>query len=296
MLRGMTAARTGEAGRGGALDARTATAWGAVLLALAAAIGGALVTGPAGGDLTLAVATLSSRATAALQGVGGTFPHGYAVAAGMAAAVNPCGFALLPAYLGLYLGASGDAGTRSIPRALVVGASMTLGFVALFGIAGLLLAALVDVLPWLSLFIGLLLVLAGGRMLAGGSFDASGAERLGARLGVLAGRSGLVGYAAYGVAFALSSLGCTLPLFLTVVGTALTAGGFGAAAAQFLLYGLGMGLVVTGATVLVALFGRAVVAPSGWAGRYLGPASAVLLLVTGAYVVYYWLTVGGLLG
>ena len=31
-------------------------------------------------------------------------PLGYAFGAGMVSAVNPCGFAMLPAYLGLYLG------------------------------------------------------------------------------------------------------------------------------------------------------------------------------------------------
>jgi hypothetical protein len=30
-------------------------------------------------------------------------------------------------------------------------------------------------------------------------------------------------------------------------------------------------------------------------GRYLEPLGAVLLLVTGAYIVYYWLTAGGIL-
>src|SRR5262249_43441003 len=106
---------------------------------------------------------------------------------------------------------------------------------------------------------------------------------------------GLVGYSAFGVAFGLSSLGCTLPLFLTVVGTSLTAGGPLAAASGVALYGLGMGLVVTGATVVVALFGRVAAGRLGLVGRYLEPASAVLLLASGAYVVYYWLTAGGLL-
>ncbi len=31
-------------------------------------------------------------------------------------------------------------------------------------------------------------------------------------------------------------------------------------------------------------------------GRYLEPAGVVLLLMSGAYVIYYWLTIGGLLG
>ena len=41
-------------------------------------------------------------------------PFGFAFGVGMVAAVNPCGFAMLPAYLSLYLGAhEEDFGKRS---------------------------------------------------------------------------------------------------------------------------------------------------------------------------------------
>jgi cytochrome c biogenesis protein CcdA len=279
---------------------RALVAWASAALALAAAVAGAaLAGGGAGPALTLSAA--ASRVGGLLEEAGRAVPGGYPLAAGMAVAVNPCGFALLPAYLGLYLGAEGAAPRRAprLARALAVGTAMTSGFVALFGLAGLVLAgvaaAVADLLPWLSLLVGVLLVAAGGRMLAGGTLHAAAAERLAAPLGHLAGRAGLAGYAAYGVAFGLSSLGCALPLFLTVVGTALTATGPLAAAWQVVLYGLGMGLVVTAATVVVALFGSVAVAPAGRLGRWIGPASAVLLLTSGAYVVYYWLSAGGLL-
>ena len=286
-------------GAGGATTRRVG-ALAAGLAALGAAAGGALLTGPAS-EPALAVATLSGRAAAALQGLGAALPLGYAFGAGMAAAFNPCGFALLPAYLALYLGtaAEGRQGGRSVARALLVGGTMTAGFVALFGLAGLALGlvavAAAGLLPWLGLLVGVGLVVAGARMLAGADLRAASAERLGAGVGRRAARRDVLGYAAYGVAFGLSSLGCTLPLFVTVVGTALAGGGLGAAAGQLVLYALGMGAVVTAATLAVALFGPAVVERAGAVGRYLAPASAILLLLTGAYVVHYWLTAGGLL-
>jgi len=288
--------------RDGSTTAHAWTAWGVTVLALSAAEGGAIVSNPSSG-LPLAVSTLASQANALLAGAGRGLPLGsYAFAAGMAAAVNPCGFALLPAYLGLYLGTSsgGSRDARPISRALVVGATMTLGFVALFGLAGLALgiaaAELVDLLPWVSLLIGVLLTLLGGRMLAGAGVDATVVARLASRLGRRAGRADLIGYAAYGVAFALSSLGCTLPLFLSVVATALTADGVVLAATRFVLYALGMGVIVSLATMLVALFGRALVVRASVVGHFLEPTSALLLVMSGAYVVFYWLTVGGLLG
>src|SRR6266581_3372862 len=91
-----------------------------MLLALATAIVAALLTGPDAGPLTLALATFSGSSAELVQGLGAALPLGLAFGAGMVAAVNPCGFALLPAYIGLYLGTNQtEAGDRRpLARAL----------------------------------------------------------------------------------------------------------------------------------------------------------------------------------
>jgi len=279
---------------------RDVLAWIAVVGTLA----GAVAAARQGSDsmLSIAVATLAGEATNRLQGIGEAIPLGVAFGLGMAAAVNPCGFALLPTYLGLYLGtATGERipWPAQVRRALRVSTVMTMSFVALFGAAGLILgflgAAVGGWLAWVSLATGVVLAIAGGRLLAGGSLDAPAAERLADRLGGAANRTGLLAYAAYGLAFGLSSLGCTLPLFLTVVGIGLAGGGIAGALGQLVLYALGMSAVVSVLTILVALFGRGVLARVRVAGRVLQPLSAALLLATGGYIVYYWLSAGGIL-
>ena len=42
-------------------------------------------------------------------------PFALAVAAGMAATVNPCGFALLPAYLAAFVGEDHEPGVGAVP-------------------------------------------------------------------------------------------------------------------------------------------------------------------------------------
>jgi cytochrome c-type biogenesis protein len=277
---------------------RTAIGWAAAVVTLGGAILSALQPGSVG--LAVAVSTLAGSAGDALQVAGAAIPFGYPFVVGMASAVNPCGFALLPTYLGLYLGTTA-ADRRSWPaqlrRALVVSVTMTGSFVLLFGAAGLVLdaagAIVGPLLPWLSVSVGVVLVLAGGRLVAGGSLGAQPAGRLADSLGSTAGQVGLRGYAAYGFAFALSSLGCTLPLFLSVVGAGISQT---QAIKDLLLYALGMGSVVLLLTVLVAIVGRGVFARARGAGRILHPLGAVLLLATGGYIVYYWLSAGGILG
>jgi cytochrome c biogenesis protein CcdA len=140
------------------------------------------------------------------------------------------------------------------------------------------------------------LVVISGRLLAGEPLDARPAVRLADKFGRPAARPGVIGYAAYGVAFALSSLGCSLPLFLAVVGTALARGGLAAGAGQMVVYALGMGTVVSVLTIAVALLGQVAISRVRGAVGLLRPISALLLLVTGGYIVYYWLSAGGILG
>ena len=73
---------------------RTVLAWLAVVATLTAAVLAARegsTSAPA-----LVVATLAGGASDVLQGIGEAIPLGFAFGLGMAAAVNPCGFALLP--------------------------------------------------------------------------------------------------------------------------------------------------------------------------------------------------------
>src|SRR5215470_450555 len=121
------------ASRSGAHPLSRARVWLGGLLSLAAlavVVSAALATGTSAGGPVVFVERLSGASTTLLQAVATGLPAGYAFGAGMVAAVNPCGFALLPAYLGLYLGAEGrPGGWRAIPRALAVSGVVTLSFV-----------------------------------------------------------------------------------------------------------------------------------------------------------------------
>jgi cytochrome c biogenesis protein CcdA len=64
-------------------------------------------------------------------------------------------------------------------------------------------------------------------------------------------------------------------------------------AGQLLLYGLGMGLVVTVLTLAAALARAVALRRARKLGdRLLGPVMGALLVATGAYVTAYWVTLG----
>ena len=215
-----------------------------------------------------------------------------ALAAGALAAVNPCGFALLPAYVGLAVstGEGGAAGrARAVGRALRFAAGMTVGFVVVFAVAAAVLSgfsfALQQVLPYLTVVMGLALVGVGAWLLSGGELP--GLPSPGRRLGGLAPRQGFASVVGYGVTFALVSLSCTIGPFLAVVFSSLAVGGYAGVLVSFVVYSLGMGAVVGVLSLSVALAQEQVVRVMRGAGRVLPKAAGGLLVVAGAYVAWY---------
>jgi len=231
-------------------------------------------------------------------------PVGYAFGAGMMSTVNPCGFAMLPAYLALYLGAQesefyqSSRGLRAL-KALMVAGVVSAGFILLFGAMGALISAggrlLIAAMPWIAVVIGLGLVVLGLWMVAGGQLAAGFFSRLAHRIGDPR-ETSLRGFFLFGIAFGATSLSCTLPIFLVVVGGALAASSYISGLAQFFSYGLGMGLVMLVLTLGVALFKEGlIVGKIRKVMPYLHHVTAAFLILAGSYIVYYWLFTGGIL-
>jgi cytochrome c biogenesis protein CcdA len=211
-------------------------------------------------------------------------PLALALAAGMLAAVNPCGFALLPAYLSLLI--VGDR-RAAVGRALALTAAMTAGFVAVFGAFGLVLAPTAGLvqqhLPWFTIGFGLLLAVLGGWLAAGRQLPAlpwkpSRAPTL---------TRSLPSMALFGAAYALASLSCTIGPFLAIVVSSLRAGSTLAGLALFGAYAAGMGLVVGTAAVAVALARASVIRRIRAGAGALSRVGGALLVITGAYVAWY---------
>ncbi len=228
-------------------------------------------------------------------------PFGYAFGAGMVSAVNPCGFAMLPVYLTLYLGAEqGDFREKSyffrIIRACWVTFVVTAGFGLLFGLVGVVISAggsfIMKIMPWLALVIGAALVFLGLLMLAGRSYSLPFMLRIAEKIGDPR-KMTLSGFFLFGVAFGITSLSCTLPIFLLVVGSSVTAGDFSAGIYQFIVYVLGMGSVLLVLTLGIALVKEGVVVSTmRRVLPYVQKISALFLIVAGGYIVWYWLSSG----
>jgi cytochrome c-type biogenesis protein len=218
-------------------------------------------------------------------------PVALAVTAGIVAAFNPCGFAMLPAYLTILV--AGEAPRRAggawrrgpVLRAVLLSAAMTAGFVTVFGLFGLVVTPLGvvagGVLPWVTVVIGVVLAGLGVWLLTGRSLPVRGPS-VTARPAASA-RS-LYGY---GLAYAVASLSCTVGPFLAVTSASLASGGPAGGLAVFAAYALGMGLVITLLSLAVALTREAVLFRVRRAVPHVSRVSGGLLVLAGLYVTYY---------
>ena len=217
-------------------------------------------------------------------------PVALAFVAGAFASVNPCGFALLPAFMSLYLGAHEDSLPRTptrVVQGLVVGGLMTAGFLGVFVVVGLPISygatQLTRALPWVGLAIGIVLSLVGLVVLLGKTITVamprpvSAPSGRGARTVIL-----------FGAAYGIASLACTLPVFLAVLGASLAVQGTAGAFVVFGAYGLGMALVLMALSVATAVFKDGRARAMRRILPYVGRLAGALLVLTGAYLTYYW--------
>lgn len=218
-------------------------------------------------------------------------PFGLALSAGVLAAVNPCGFALLPAYVSLLV-TGDDPAERPTPgmalwRALTLTVAMTAGFIAVFGTFGLLAAPTADWLasrlPWVTVAIGILLVGLGGWLATGRELPSPmpklrRAPALSRRVGSLV---------LFGMSFAVASLGCTIGPFLGVVVASFATDSAVRGIVLFAVYAAGMALVVGAIAVAVALARQSVVRWMRRAASALSRTSGAVMLAAGVYVAWY---------
>jgi len=264
----------------------------------------------------LVMRVLAAHAQMGVAGPVGV-PLALAFGAGVLSTLNPCGFALLPAFVSYTVERQVSATSEKPPsgwqhllRGGLLGLPLAAGFLLVFLVAGGVLALggreLLHLFPWLALLVGTGLVLFGSwTLFTGRAPEIPGLGVVAAKLStsrpggdatpealVQATPRALRAAWIFGVGYGLSSLGCTLPVFLLVVGTAITAGGVGSAALVLFSYAAGMTLVLLAvalaATELSDLLRSAVFPLLRW----VLPLASLFVIAAGLYIVVYQLRAG----
>ena len=215
----------------------------------------------------------------------------YSFILGVMAAVNPCGFVLLPTYLVYYLGTElnreDENKTTTLRRGLSVGMAVSSGFVGLFLIVGIISRAFTTVISenakYAALIIGIALVAMGIAMLFGWKLPIAQPDVSMQR------KRTTWNMFLFGIVYAIASIGCTIGLLISVILGSINRHGFVSGVISIVLYGLGMGLLVTSLTVALAFARVGLVSTIKKSFKWFDKVSAVFVVLTGLYLSWYWL-------
>jgi cytochrome c biogenesis protein CcdA len=217
-------------------------------------------------------------------------PITLALAAGALSTINPCGFAMLPAYLSFYVGADEDqlpsAPTR-MAQGLLTGLMVTAGFLLVFGIVGLPITygatKIVRLIPFAGIALGVALMGFGIATLLGRKISMTIANP------VKPGQSKQPKTMfVFGIGYGIASLGCTLPVFLAVVGASLATRGTGSALIVLAAYGVGMAIMLVLFSTGAALVRDGLVRGVRKMMPYMHWITGAMLTFAGVYLTYYW--------
>jgi cytochrome c biogenesis protein CcdA len=210
-----------------------------------------------------------------------------AIVAGVLATFNPCGFALLPAYMGMIAAANeGRSKSAALIGGLRFASGMTVGFILLFGTFGLVFApfasAISRYLPIVTIIVGIAIVVLGFWLLLG--------RKVGNGAGLIKGWSpgeSWFSQVGYGLTFAIVSLSCTLGPFLAVTGASIRSSDFFAIVFTFIAFALGMGAAVTVIAVATALTGSQVSVWMRSKSEVISRVTGSLVILAGLYVAWF---------
>ena len=213
----------------------------------------------------------------------------YSFVLGILAAVNPCGFVLLPTYLLFFLGTREEENlttSERLRRALVVGAGISVGFLGIFFVIGVISRLFTQWIElnakYASFVIGIGLLVAGVRMLSGWTPKFAMPQISGVQTKTF--RATVV----YGVAYAIASIGCTIGFLTTAVFGSIAVNGFISGVTSILLYGLGMAMLVTALTVSLAFAKTGLVTLIKNRLNIIQKIGAGFVTLTGIYLIAYW--------
>lgn len=210
---------------------------------------------------------------------------------GMVAAVNPCGFILLPTYLMYFLGMQGTLpGTQraTMRKALLVSAAVSLGFLSVFLVAGVISYNFTNWInenaKYATGAIGIALLALGVAMLFGYKLPFMTPN-------INTGdtpRNTVSAMFVFGIAYAVASIGCTIGLFIATVFSTTEREGVISGVGNMLAYGAGMALLVSALTIALASANTSLLKFLRGSLRYVDRIAAGFVVASGLYLLWYF--------
>ncbi|MAG91159.1 hypothetical protein CMO83_00620 [Candidatus Woesearchaeota archaeon] len=215
----------------------------------------------------------------------------FAFIAGLVAFFAPCSFAILPGYITYYISSYSKEDKKKtlvgdIIQGLIFGIIASLGFFTVYGLAGFGVIALGQFIkqfvPWIAITTGILLIIIAILMLLGKEFLFFQSPNVN-----VAHKNEKMGIYLFGIVYAVGSLGCVFPIFLSIVVQGLASNSVLDGAATIFAYVLAMSLVMITITTLTFATKYVIIKKLEKILPYIKKISAIILIIAGSYMIYY---------
>lgn len=211
-----------------------------------------------------------------------------AFSSGVAVFFSPCSVALLPAYVSYNLSdqvVKGSGFTKSL-IGLRFGTLAALGVLTVFLLFGAAFSLLGNFIApyarWVAMATGAGLILLGSYLFTGKKLTLPIPHSV-------SGNKGYSGHYLFGVAYALGSLGCTLPIFIIVISQALSFGSFSLGMLTFLVFSAGTILLMIAASVGATVSKTLISNYLNVFMPVINRVSPIIIILAGAYLIYFQL-------
>jgi len=202
---------------------------------------------------------------------------------------------MLPVYLALYVNGEENSNSQNfsnkINNSLKVIFSVGSGFIVLFIVISILIyfsqSLIGQVIPFLSIFMSVLIIYFGvGEILNKKTFNSS-LMRLANKIGNPKNR-GMIPYVLFGISYGLVSVGCALPIFISIVTKTLN-DSFLDIIVNFIFYSLGMLSIITFLTLSTLFSVNTYSKINNFFRRYSSIIFGLFLTIAGVYMLSYWI-------
>lgn len=207
---------------------------------------------------------------------------------GVLAFLAPCAVALLPGYILAFISRNSEGdptAAKRMFRGLKLALLSILGILVIYAVAGAMIVIAAQVLKnymkWITVGMGGLLIVLGFLMVIGKNVSFS------LNMNSATHKSEAIEAFVFGIAYAIGALGCLFPLFLVVATQAMAAPSAWLGASYFGAYFAGISLRMI-LTILLSAFAKDFVMK--YLRKilpYMEQVTGVLLILAGAYVIYY---------
>ena len=222
-----------------------------------------------------------------------------AALAGVASFFSPCSFPMLPGYMGFFLSLDAKNQNRMTKgRAILSGTLSSVGIILVYGIiAGVIIATAgvaAAYVPPLQGIVGGLLILMGVVMFTAVQYNwlVNPFRRLRQRflpkwtpneVRTVQGK-----LFSYGVGYGAAGFGCVAPPFIAAILSATVIGGVAGGVAVLAVYAGVVIALMAAITLVLATVGQAAVKKMNRYTELIKKVSAAVLIIAGAYLIYYW--------